>query len=566
MPSPFLARSLLALIYTSTFFSSAIAQDLRATDNPTANGPQFHLDLKTEMSEKSYKVEPLTDYSSVTKITLSGILVATNPDNVNSLLGSNIAYISCDDSSYPGEIHAGQTFNSAIHHSPPPVGIILYSVKNASCSLTPNNYLSPSIYAMQEIASSTDVLSILQSNTTMVQNTTISPHDSGSTGGGILGKSPTTAVAMIILYSITGIITALFLIIIVIGAIRAHRHPERYGPRNIVGRPRQSRAKGIARAMLETIPIVKFGDHDHPKPTVQQQRDIEMAPPSTVQETSTQEETQQATAGPVEQRRTNEDSHEAVPTEGISESQERSQLTDDPIANADNGLACSVCTDDFTKGQDVRVLPCNHKFHPECIDPWLLNVSGTCPLCRIDLRPTVSNGDDPANPNGEPIPRRHSEALTSFAATPRSRRSSRSRPLHYLHHYLNRGRMEEATPQERLEALRRLRLINRSDVDHAAGAEGGESSATRERSTNRNRLSARLSRAFGGDRSRPNSWAPPGTPTPAVQETRDEEAEATRPEVPEPTRHEEPQAARNEERQATTREEPQATTSEGTTR
>ena len=33
-------------------------------------------------------------------------------------------------------------------------------------------------------------------------------------------------------------------------------------------------------------------------------------------------------------------------------------------ANAENGLACSVCTDDFTKGQDVRVLPCNHKFHP----------------------------------------------------------------------------------------------------------------------------------------------------------------------------------------------------------
>jgi hypothetical protein len=73
---------------------------------------------------------------------------------------------------------------------------------------------------------------------------TSSPNPSG------VAASPTTAVAMIILYSITGIITALFLGIIITGAVRAHRNPERYGPRNVVGRPRQSRARGIARAML----------------------------------------------------------------------------------------------------------------------------------------------------------------------------------------------------------------------------------------------------------------------------------------------------------------------------
>ena len=67
---------------------------------------------------------------------------------------------------------------------------------------------------------------------------------------------------MVILFSITGIITALFLIIIVIGAIRAHRTPQRYGPRNSLGRPRQSRAKGLARAMLETLPIVKFNNQN----------------------------------------------------------------------------------------------------------------------------------------------------------------------------------------------------------------------------------------------------------------------------------------------------------------
>ena len=49
-------------------------------------------------------------------------------------------------------------------------------------------------------------------------------------------------------------------------------------------------------------------------------------------------------------------------------------------AKQEEGLGCSICTEDFVKGEDVRLLPCNHQYHPECIDPWLLNVSGTCPL------------------------------------------------------------------------------------------------------------------------------------------------------------------------------------------
>ena len=104
----------------------------------------------------------------------------------------------------------------------------------------------------------------------------------GFNGNGFLGgPSPTTAVAMIILYSITGIITTLFVIIIITGALRAHRHPERYGPRaSAAGRAGQSRAKGIARAMLATLPIVKFGDQDEtpPKPPAAD-RDLEMNPP-----------------------------------------------------------------------------------------------------------------------------------------------------------------------------------------------------------------------------------------------------------------------------------------------
>lgn len=204
--------------------------------------------------------------------------------------------------------------------------------------------------------------------------------------------TPSTAVAMIILYSITGIITALFLVIIITGAVRARRHPERYGPRNVVGRPRQSRARGLARAMLDTLPIVKFGEQnrEEPKPT-----DVELAENSseTTHATSDQNATQQTDT---EQTGVARQSIE----QGIAAAVAGQQHSTNP-----DHMGCSICTEDFQTGEDQRVLPCDHRFHPACIDPWLLNVSGTCPLCRVDLRPTASNGEESGevDENGNPM-------------------------------------------------------------------------------------------------------------------------------------------------------------------
>ncbi|KAG7108486.1 hypothetical protein HYQ44_012460 [Verticillium longisporum] len=111
-----------------------------------------------------------------------------------------------------------------------------------------------------EILNNTNEVDVIQ--VTITGNTTSDSSSSGSSGGG-----NNSAVAMSILYTITGLITLLFLIIICTGAIRAHRYPERYGPSSgHAGRPRQSRAKGLARAVLETIPIVKFGSPEPAKP------------------------------------------------------------------------------------------------------------------------------------------------------------------------------------------------------------------------------------------------------------------------------------------------------------
>ena len=188
---------------------------------------------------------------------------------------------------------------------------------------------------------------------------------------------------MIILYSITGIITVLFLAIIITGAVRAHRHPERYGPRYARGRPRQSRARGIARAMLETIPIVKFGNEQHPQGRPDSIKgDVEMSLEPEPGTESTPGEHQRN-----EMAHVPDSTHPPSPPEVPSKEEKRTSAapsTATPGQPHDTvNFSCPICTDDFVKGQDLRVLPCNHKFHPDCIDPWLVNVSGTCPLWYV---------------------------------------------------------------------------------------------------------------------------------------------------------------------------------------
>ena len=324
------------------------------------------------------------------QINPEGHLVLTTTLTVQTLVPGDIAYISCEPGDYPGPIDAAGIINKAVNLNP--YAIVLYSEYATTCSFSPSgDFQFTSMYAMQNASSSAAVMEGLRKNnpaypetTIMVDQTSVNGTGGGggggSGGGGSgLGKSPTTAVAMIILYSITGIITALFLIIIIVGAIRAHRHPERYGPRRVIGRVRQGRAKGLARAMLETLPIVKFGDKEEDsKPTVQG-TDVELASASKDAAAGTDHHGDGAST--TNTAPTAGSGPDVVKTEAAEGSAQRAEgAVANTGDNADNGLACSVCTDDFIKGQDIRVLPCKHKFHPECIDPWLLNVSGTCPL------------------------------------------------------------------------------------------------------------------------------------------------------------------------------------------
>lgn len=319
-------------------------------------------------------------------------MIAADASTYNKINKTNqVAYLSCDeeddDSSFIGP---DKMLNDLM--AVKPKAIVLYSTSKNWCSLNYDDTLDyTSILSMVDSAEALQALYHLNGtdNGTLVKATisgSTDDKDDDSGTGTTKGKGSNSAVAMSILYSITGLITMLFLIIIATGAVRAHRYPERYGPRRAFGgRPRQSRAKGLARAVLDTIPIVKFGNQPPTKPDPEME--LETAT------TDGQENTAQRAVSNLSEDRSpgtpgasGETGVTSVPAatgadaDGGSTSRRASHAVESVDRVEDEHLGCSICTEDFKVGEDVRVLPCKHQFHPACIDPWLINVSGTCPL------------------------------------------------------------------------------------------------------------------------------------------------------------------------------------------
>ncbi|RVX72963.1 hypothetical protein B0A52_03316 [Exophiala mesophila] len=198
----------------------------------------------------------------------------------------------------------------------------------------------------------------------------------------LVGRSddpnPSADVVKIILFSITGAIIAFFFTLVALGSLRVYRHPERYLPPQVTTQPTFSRAKGITLAILHTMPIVNFAQHGESSNRNQDRdRDVELP------QSSTEVDDQQSKP------------FDTIVQPGYASSQDARIET---TVFAKDDKICALCMDTFSVGQKVRLLRCDHYFHPDCIDPWLLNMSSTCPLCRIDLDHT-----SPSETKPEPI-------------------------------------------------------------------------------------------------------------------------------------------------------------------
>ena len=310
-------------------------------------------------------------------------MVLVDQSNYNAVNDNEaIAYVSCDSEGQTDSYIDPDDILDVLVRSDIKA-ILLYSIERNYCDITGRDIDNHNIWSMTTSDEAQSARNTTEASTGAIIATIERSGDSSDMADYPTSKPEggnNSAVAMSILYSITGIITLLFLVIIGSGALRAHRHPERYGPRpSFGGRPRQSRAKGLARAVLDTIPIVKFGDSSRPtKPDPEHELESAAGDGTRATDPTPNEPGTEATRhenAPPDANTTNTTEPETGDSNGPQETRTSSS---DPVG--DENVGCSICTEDFTVGEDVRVLPCDHKFHPQCVDPWLVNVSGTCPL------------------------------------------------------------------------------------------------------------------------------------------------------------------------------------------
>ncbi|EKM54538.1 uncharacterized protein PHACADRAFT_196968 [Phanerochaete carnosa HHB-10118-sp] len=230
-------------------------------------------------------------------------------------------------------------------------------------------------------------------------------------------------------------------------ALGAHDE-ETYGPEGAAFVTSQSRARGLTRAILDTFPIVKFDRVEDARAPVPIPKDIEAATVE-VNKTRHTEQLELAELPAVRAMLATDNEDDKEPAYGVSEEMRRGSLeagssssqlstpvvrpripaaraeasTSSAMSMGDQDLVpdaigretCPICIVDFEEGDDLRVLPCegHHRFHQQCVDQWLLELSGSCPLCRQDfhvletmMHSTDGHGDLPPPPefgNSRPL-------------------------------------------------------------------------------------------------------------------------------------------------------------------
>lgn len=91
----------------------------------------------------------------------------------------------------------------------------------------------------------------------------------------------------------------------------------------------------------------------------------------------------------------------ASPTSHLLTEAQVRRLPEQPYDKDADHHSCAICIEEYQVGETLRVLPCSHKFHTECIVPWLTERQASCPLCKYDVsREDIEDDDEESGREG----------------------------------------------------------------------------------------------------------------------------------------------------------------------
>lgn len=326
---------------------------------------------------------------------------------------SNAALINCDNST-----DVMDALNEVLINNP--ACTILYSLHSDGCHYTrPYRVFSADVgfvfttvsaKGAQTLIDKVEQSPVLLHSVAWLNTTSLPENDTPVVDD--KGPSRDTKIAMAVLYCICGVLALAVVVLISLGIWRVHRHPERYGlapPQHDMEREisddfnngggdvytppptRVEKAKGLARAVLDAIPLMRVMKSDKTEVKDKEKEEEEVT-----------------------------HTHKADVSVSSKSSCDVSRMETLPvyIQQDDN---CAICFDNFEDNQIIRQLPCSHRFHAECVDHWLLNSSSQCPMCRRNLGTTSeANPTIEANPTSEAsgVSENTGEAPTTTITTP----------------------------------------------------------------------------------------------------------------------------------------------------
>lgn len=178
--------------------------------------------------------------------------------------------------------------------------------------------------------------------------------------------------------ALISLVVFLFFCLMCVGYYRTSWTPGFTGTRTVIPRRvRPSRVPGLAKGVIESLPIVRFEDR--------RGRDVELGerlPGVRGQDNSSR----QGVVGVGVRSIPDKASRNFVKSGGV-EVTAISSTSFSLSAEVPGEFNCSICLEDFIDSEEIRLLPCDHKFHPKCVDPWLHSVSGTCPIWFVKSSP-----------------------------------------------------------------------------------------------------------------------------------------------------------------------------------